>query len=631
MLVIILVPLFKHLLPIERLAVGNSLGLPQRLVVLLFLSVAQFHCLNSLLIKNLNAAATYTLVEVGRRKSLSGNIKIGYIKLEHSAQRVSHHLLLSAVTAYFAAQQLAYYINLALREFLTSHKTFSLCLQTYKKSRLQSHSDEQIFSLKENKRTYSQARLLIFHYILQYMEKRALTLLSATLLALTTASAQQRDFIETVPDSWAIEDNFASMAPPDDAWWHIFGDARLDSLIAEASRHNFSIVEAIDNIRIAKAQWRQAQALMLPSISLDAGWQRSRTSGSIKATGDASVYDGYFDAAANVSWQVDVFGTLYKRSRAQKELYGASREEYRSVLITLYANVATGYFSLLQSIEQLEVLNESAASQREIMNLVEVRYNSGLASKLDLAQARSVYYSTLASIPSTEGAVQQYRHSLAVLLGRFPQEFAHWPHNAAPLPHVIDPVAVGVPAALLRRRPDVRAAERRTEAYAQLLGASKRDWLPTFYLNGSIGFSSSSLKELPRERSMTWQIAPAMSWSIFDGGKELNATREAQARLDQSITQFNSTLLTALQEVENALSLYRSSIKQIVVLRETVNQCQETLTLSLELYKQGLTQFQNVLDAQRTLLNYRNYLVQARASSLKSLIGLYEALGGGWQ
>ena len=130
---------------------------------------------------------------------------------------------------------------------------------------------------------------------------------------------------------------------------------------------------------------------------------------------------------------------------------------------------------------------------------------------------------------------------------------------------------------------------------------------------------------------MTWQIAPSMSWSIFDGGKELNATREAQARLDQSITQFNSTLLTALQEVENALSLYRSSIKQIVALRETVNQCQETLTLSLELYKQGLTQFQNVLDAQRTLLNSRNYLVQARASSLKSLIGLYEALGGGWQ
>lgn len=618
MLVIILVPLFKHLLPIERLAIGNSLGLSQRLIVLFFLSVAQLHRLDGLLVKNLNAPAAYTLVEVGRRESLSGDIKIGNIKLEDSAQRVAHHLLLSAITAHLTAQQLAYYINLALRELLTSHNSILFYFAT---------KIQKIF-LKKNIFKGSAVNIPLYSTI---MEKRALTLLSATLLAIISASAQQRDFIETVPESWATEDNFVSMAPPDDAWWHIFGDARLDSLIAEASRYNFSIVEAIDNIRIAKAQWRQAQALMLPSISLDAGWQRSRTSGNIKATGDATVYDGYFDAAANVSWQADIFGTLYKRSRAQKELYAASREEYRSVLITLYANVATGYFSLLQSIEQLDVLNESAASQREIMNLVEVRYNSGLASKLDLAQARSVYYSTLASIPSTEGAVQQYRHSLAVLLGRFPQEFAQWPHDAAPLPHVIDPVAVGVPAALLRRRPDVRAAERRTEAYAQLLGASKRDWLPTFYLNGSIGFSSGSIKELPRERSMTWQIAPSMSWSIFDGGKELNATREAQARLDQSITQFNSTLLTALQEVENALSLYRSSIKQIVALRETVNQCQETLTLSLELYKQGLTQFQNVLDAQRTLLNYRNYLVQARASSLKSLIGLYEALGGGWQ
>lgn len=463
------------------------------------------------------------------------------------------------------------------------------------------------------------------------MGKRTFTLLSATLFTFIPAAAQQSDLVETMPTRWTVDENFEPTAPPDDAWWHIFGDTQLDSLIAEASRHNFSLAEALDNIRIAKAQWRQAQSLMLPSIDLDAGWQRSRTSGNIKATGNSSVYDGYFDAAANVSWQVDVFGTLYKRSRSQKELYNASREEYRWVLITLYANVATGYFSLLQSIEQLTVLEQSAASQREIMELVEARYNSGLASKLDLAQARSVYYSTLASIPSTEGAVQQYRNSLAVLLGRFPQEFERWPHNAAPLPHVIDPIAVGLPAALLRRRPDVRAAERRTDAYAQLLGASKRDWLPTFYLNGSIGFSSTEIKKLPRERSLTWQIAPAMSWNIFDGGKNSNATREAQAQLDQSIAQFNTTLLTAMQEVENAMSLYRSTIKQIVALRETVNQCQETLGLSLELYKQGLTQFQNVLDAQRTLLNYRNYLVQARATSLKSLIQLYEALGGGWQ
>ena len=463
------------------------------------------------------------------------------------------------------------------------------------------------------------------------MNKRVFTLLSIAFTALSTATAQENILAEPLPQEWPDEEElFLPITTDDDRWWQTFCDPRLDSLIAEAAKGNFDLIAAIENIRSAKAQWRQAQALMLPSLDIDAGWQRGRTSGNIKSTGDEAVYSGYFDAAASVSWQVDLFGKLYKQSLSQKGLYNASKEEYRNVLVALYANVASGYFSLVQSLTQLEVLNENAASQREIMNIVEVRYNSGLASKLDVAQARSVYYSTLAAIPPAEGAVQQYRNSLAVLLGRYPQEFYDWPQNTPPLPQIVAPIAVGVPAALLRRRPDVRAAEYRIESYAQQLGASKREWLPTFYLNGSIGFSSSELKHLPRERSMTWQIAPSLTWNLFDGGRSTNATREAQAALDQSIAQFNSTVLTAMQEVENAMALYRNSIKQIVALRETVNQCEETLRLSLDLYKQGLTQFQNVLDAQRTLLSYRNNLVEAKGNSLKALVQLYEALGGGW-
>lgn len=462
------------------------------------------------------------------------------------------------------------------------------------------------------------------------MKKRAFVLFTTTLLAASITSAQQMKIDVNIPQSWGADEIFNLSAPSDDAWWQIFGDAHLDSLIEEASRSNFSLIASLENIRAAKAQWRQAQALMYPSLDLDAGWQRGRTSGNIKSSGDEKIYSGYFDAAANVSWQVDIFGAIYKRSQSEKALYNVSREEYRALLVSLYANVATGYFSLLQSLAQLEVLKQSAASQHEIMNIVEVRYNSGLASKLDLAQARSVYYSTLASIPSTEGAIEQYRNSLAVLLGRYPQEFIGWPSEIAPLPHIADPIAIGVPAALLRRRPDIRAAEERISAESHLLGASKRDWLPSFFLNGSIGFSSSELKHLAREHSMTWQITPSLSFNIFDGGKSSNATRQARANLEQSIAEFNSTLLSAMQEVESAMSAYRSSIKQIAALRQTVNQYDETLRLSLDLYKQGLTPFQNVLDAQRTLLSYRNNLVEARGSSLKALIQLYEALGGGW-
>jgi outer membrane protein TolC len=138
------------------------------------------------------------------------------------------------------------------------------------------------------------------------------------------------------------------------------------------------------------------------------------------------------------------------------------------------------------------------------------------------------------------------------------------------------------------------------------------------------------MKHLFRSKSLTWEIAPTIKWNIFSGGERLNATREARAALDQSIISFNSTLLTAVQEVESAMSQYKSSVEQIVSLREAVNQNEETLTLSLELYKQGLTEYQNVLDAQRTLLTYQGYLVQAQGGSLIYLVQLYEALGGGW-
>jgi outer membrane protein TolC len=219
---------------------------------------------------------------------------------------------------------------------------------------------------------------------------------------------------------------------------------------------------------------------------------------------------------------------------------------------------------------------------------------------------------------------------MAVLLGVYPQQLEGWLDEGFALPEYIEPVKVGIPVELLRRRPDIRAAEKQVEANAALLGATRRDWFPEVYLTGSIGFASAALKELPRSRSLTWEIAPSITWNIFSGWERLNATREARATLDQSIASFNGTMLNAVQEVENAMSQYTSSVAQITSLREAVNQNRETLTLSLELYKQGLTEFQNVLDAQRSLLSYQNYLVQARGSSLIYLVQLYEALGGGW-
>lgn len=461
---------------------------------------------------------------------------------------------------------------------------------------------------------------------------RFYSLLLLFLTPFAGAVAQQGEvFIDSaLPEGWNNGDCFDQTMPPDDEWWQNFEDPVLDSLILYASENSYSVLGAMENIRKARAAWNIARGKMLPTFDLGMGWQRAKTSGNIASTMYTEAWEGQFNAALSMQWQADVFGSIYMRSKAQKMLFMATEEEFRAVMVTLVANVATTYFSLCQSVEQLKVLRENVKSQHEIMEIVISRYNSGLASKLDVAQSRSVYYSTMAEIPAMQATIDGYRNKMAVLLGIYPQDLAGWPGEECSLPSYMEPIGVGVPAMLLRRRPDIRVAEKQVEANAAQLGATRRDWFPEVLLTGSIGFSSGEMKHLFRSKSLTWEIAPTIKWNIFSGGERLNATREARAALDQSIISFNSTLLTAVQEVESAMSQYKSSVEQIVSLREAVNQNEETLTLSLELYKQGLTEYQNVLDAQRTLLTYQGYLVQAQGGSLIYLVQLYEALGGGW-
>lgn len=461
--------------------------------------------------------------------------------------------------------------------------------------------------------------------------KKSLIIILFT-LALSTANAQYDNLLlNPMPHNWSNDTLFEQNSLSTQLWWQNFQDKELDGLIETAVRNNNSLLSALENIRIARAEWLKAKGSLLPRVDFNAQWQRERYSGNLISTGETEGYEGYYSTTISSSWQIDLFGTIYLRAKAQKELFHASEEEYRAVMTTLCANVAKNYFALKQSLAQIDVLNENAASQKEIMQLVEARYNTGLASKLDLSQAKSVYYSTQATIPSIEAQAQQYRHALAVLLGIYPQELKNILNENSNLPHYVHPVAIGIPEAMIRRRPDIVSAEKQVNAYMALLGATKRQWLPSLSINGDIGFSSNRIKNLAKSRSTVWQLSPTIVWNIFNGGKDLNSTKEARAQLRQSILEYNNTVLTATQEVENAMTAYKSSIKQIVALRATVNQYRETLTLSLELYRQGLTQFQNVLDAQRTLLSYQNYLVQAQGSSLQSLIELYEALGEGWK
>ncbi|MBQ8223805.1 MAG: efflux transporter outer membrane subunit [Bacteroides sp.] len=419
-----------------------------------------------------------------------------------------------------------------------------------------------------------------------------------------------------------------NIQPADVPWWRVFNDPLLDSLITVASEQNFSVLSALQRIDMAKANLRIERASALPSITLNGGWSNQQSSGNMEH--GVKDWNRNFSTTLDASWEIDIFGSIRQRVKAQRETFHASREEYAATQLSLAAEVASAYINLRETQQELSVVNRNCNTQAAVLGITETRYKTGLVSKLDVSQARSVYYSTRAGIPQLEAGINQYINQIAILLGLYPEDVRPVLNSAGPLPEYVEPVSTDIPVSLLLQRPDVLQAEREVDAKAALLGASKSDWLPKVFLNASAGYTSHSLKELMRKNSLTYELSPTISWTLFSGAKLINATRLAKAELEESVHQFNNTILTAVQETDNAISTYQSSLKQIVALREVCLQGEETLRLSLELYKQGLTPFQNVLDSLRSLLTYQNQLTQAQGYSLLQLISLYKATGGGW-
>lgn len=455
-----------------------------------------------------------------------------------------------------------------------------------------------------------------------------LILLCSLLSSVTYSQTTEKYLDRRLPATWHTDSTFQQTLPVEDQWWNVFHDPMLDSLIAIAIRQNYDLSMAIDRIAMARSNLNIQRGAYAPTFGITGGWTRQQSSGHTSSIPQEETH--YANAALSMSWEIDVFGSIRNRVRAQRELYAASQEEYNATMVSLCAQVASSYIQLREIQQELIVAQINMASQEQVLHITEVRYNTGLVSKLDVAQARSVYYDTKASIPALEAGIIQYINALAVLLGLYPSDVEAWLIHPGPLPDYTELVSVGIPSNLLRRRPDIRAAERQVNAQAAQVGASRSDWWPKFYLKGSVGFASKHMDEFFNHNSLTYEITPTVSINLFQGGQLINSTRLAEAQLNETIDQFNQTVLTAVQEVDNAMSSYRNSIKRIVAMREVVNQGKETLKLSLELYKQGLSPFQNVLDAQRSLLSYENALVQAQGNSLLYLIQLYQALGGGW-
>lgn len=421
--------------------------------------------------------------------------------------------------------------------------------------------------------------------------------------------------------------NLQQSLPTNDHWWQTFGDTMLDSLIQKAVSNNYDLMNAIKNIELAKSHLRVSKGAYYPEISASAAYSPEKSSLGIDHIDE---YSRVGQAALSMNWEIDVFGSIRKNVKAQKQYYLASQEDYRGVMVSITAEIASAYIQLRAYQQQLDVARNNLKSQAEILRLNEAKLQAGLVSRLTVAQSKGLWLQTKATIPGIEAAIYSQANMISVLAGEYSDTLRANLLEARPLPSDKGFVVAGIPTDLIRRRPDIRAAERTMDALAAAAGASRADWWPKFYLTGSFGYGSDYFKKMLKKENMAWQISPAIKWTIFSGRQLVETARAAQLQLEQGINNYNNTLLTALQEIDDAIISYNRSLQQLDANRQALIQIQLTLEYAVDLYKKGLVDYQNVLDSQRNVLSYENTLVMSQSSTLLYMIQLYKALGGGW-
>ncbi len=458
--------------------------------------------------------------------------------------------------------------------------------------------------------------------------QQILLLLTAILPAKAVAGPESV-MADSMPDRWQYVSEFIQAVPTDDRWWQSFDDPLLDSLIALGVDRNFNILAAMRRIEVANQAVRQARAGYYPNIGVSGGWTKSRSSGNMIPGGRPENMD-YFSLGASMSWEIDVFGRISAKAKRMKSLYRASRAEYAAVMVSMCGEIARNYAALRTAQEQLEVARRHIVSQDSVLHIAEARFDAELASKLDIEQASTICYSTKATIPSLEAQIETSINAIALLIGEYPENISLRLKAPAPLPDYRQIVGAGIPKELIRRRPDVVEAECQLAAAAQAVGIAKKDFLPVLSIQGSIGTSAHNAGDLFDRNSFIYSIAPTISWTVFDGMARNAALVSAREQLKATVDQYNLAVLTAVQEVDNAMANYLSAMKEAELLADVVEHASNSFDLSFDLYRSGLSSFTNVADAQISYLQYASSLAAAKGNALTALVSLYQALGGGW-
>jgi multidrug efflux system outer membrane protein len=460
-----------------------------------------------------------------------------------------------------------------------------------------------------------------------------LCLALVSLSACTVGPDYERPEIQ-MPDAWFQELSQGLETGQSDLhnWWRVFEDPLLEELILEAASSNLDLKIALQRVEEARALRGVAASVQWPDVSASGGVGRTRTgAGSLGVAGSNGVTTNTASVGIDATWELDVWGRVRRVVESADASLEAVIEGYRDVLVLLFAEVASNYYELRTLQARIAVAEQNLELQRETVQLVKDRRAADLVPELDVQQAEYNLFRTQALVPELRAALAQRQHRLGVLLGGWPSKWADKFGEASKLPEAPEKVAVGLPRELLRQRPDLRRAERELAAQVAQIGVATAELYPQFRLDGFFSYAmTSSTSPLFDDANRNWGISLPVRWSIFSGDRVQSQIRTEEARAAAALESYRQTALLALEDVENAITTYVESRNGADESAKAVNALRESTKLTRDLYKQGLVDFQRVLDSERALFDEQDRLVSRKGLSLGALIQVFRALGGGW-
>jgi NodT family efflux transporter outer membrane factor (OMF) lipoprotein len=432
-----------------------------------------------------------------------------------------------------------------------------------------------------------------------------------------------------LPDKWSATSSGPALQTGEGTrlarWWTQFEDAQLDQLIDQALTGSLDLKLAQARLRQARASRQSAQAGLFPTLTASAS--RSRSNSAAAAPQAGTLYDAGFDA----NWEIDVFGGNRRGLEAATADVAASQAGLDDTRVSLVAELARNYIDLRAYQRRIAIARDNLASQSETLQITEWRYQAGLARATEVEQARTSREQTRAGIPDLEVALAAAENRIALLLGRNPGELHQMLGESKPLPSIPPSVGAGIPADVLRQRPDLIAAERTLAAETARVGQKLAQRFPSLNLSGSFGWQAYSFAALGGAGTVVHALGGTLAATLFDGGKLKSQVEVQSAVQEQALVSYQSSVLSALEEVENALASYAAARERLDARRAAAESARNAAELSRKLYQSGLADFQQVLETQRSQLTAEDNLAIADATLRTSLITLYKALGGGWE